>query len=243
MYFRRYQRLRSLFSRKIRLSQRQKKIFFLRSLCVVVIVVGIICIYTYKVFPALSDSSRAYLGNAIYEEVNNSIYDYSANNGYEEYIKISYGTDGKVSSVNTNVTSINITRTTISKDILTKIKNGDISTIHLPIGCLFDSSFLYAKGPKLSFKVVGSNSFLSSVESDFTESGINQTLHRIYLVFSVNLKVSLPLHTISVPVKCKYLIAETVIVGDIPDAYTNISRFFDDISESEIDDINDFGAE
>ena len=228
---------------RIRLSKRQKKIYLLRSLFVVFLLLSLVLIYTYQVIPALCDSAKSQLGNSVYKEINSSILTYTEENSAKEYITVKYRDDGKVSSLTTDVNGVNLTRTLISKDILEKLRSGHINSVKLPVGCMLDSAFLYAKGPTLTFKVIGSESFVSSVESEFTESGINQTLHRMYLVFSVNLKINMPLQKVTVPIKCKHLIAETVIVGDVPDAYTNISRFFDDISESEIDDINDFGAD
>ena len=53
----------------------------------------------------------------------------------------------------------------------------------------------------------------------------------------------IPAATQKFTVKADYCIAETVIIGKVPDAYTKINRFADDIAESEIDDIYDFGAE
>jgi hypothetical protein len=39
-----------------------------------------------------------------------------------------------------------------------------------------------------------------------------------------------------------YCVAETLIVGEVPDALTQINRLTEEISEEEIDDVNDFGA-
>ncbi len=227
----------------LRLPKRKKKIIALRLSFIAFIVLCIFLIYTYQVLPALSDSALSYLGNEVYREINSSVLSYTEKNMDTNYISVSYREDGKVSSINADVNRINLTRAKISKDILDMLESGEIKEVSLPVGCMLDSAFLYAKGPKITFNVISSSNFVSSVESEFSESGINQTLHKMYLVFSVNIKINMPLQSVTVPIKCKYLIAETVIVGDIPDAYTNISRFFDDISESEIDDINDFGAE
>ncbi len=226
-----------------RLSKRQKKAIIYRLLFIFFILFSLIIIYTYQVVPALCDSAKAYLGNTVTRELNLAMSEYTEKNIDKSYINVKYSDNGKVSSVSANVNLINSARTQVSKNILAKLRNGEISSVRLPLGCMLDSAFLYAKGPKLTFNVIGSENFVSSVESEFTESGINQTLHRIYLIFTVNLKLNMPTQNVSVPITSKHLIAETIIVGDVPDAYTNISRFFDDISESEIDDINDFGAE
>ena len=81
------------------------------------------------------------------------------------------------------------------------------------------------------------------IESEFKESGINQTIHRLYLDFYIEVYVSFPLKIEVIPIKLKYLLSETIIVGEVPEQYTKINRFFDDITESEIDDIYDFGGQ
>ena len=177
------------------------------------------------------------------KEIERSISDYFLQNPDMEFIDIKYTSEGKVSSINANVNFINTTRTCVSKDILTSLNYGKIHSLKLPIGCLFGNELLYAKGPTLKFHVIASQKFTSSIDGVFIESGINQTLHRLYIDFSIDVILSLPLKNIRVPVNCRYLLSEVVIVGDVPDAYTDINRTFDDITESEIDDINDFGAE
>ena len=81
-----------------------------------------------------------------------------------------------------------------------------------------------------------------TVHGDFAESGINQTLHRVLLRVTVEVTALLPgaVRTFAVP--ADVCVAETVIVGKVPEAYTRIDRFSSDVSETEIDDIADYGA-
>ena len=73
-------------------------------------------------------------------------------------------------------------------------------------------------------------------------SRINQTLHRVLLRVTVEVTALLPgaVRTFAVPTDV--CVAETVIVGKVPEAYTRIDRFSSDVSEAEIDDIADYGA-
>ena len=208
----------------------------------VIMIMLILCIYSNRVFPALSAACTSYLNNQINYLMYESVLSYMDNTELYEYVYISYDNNGKVSSINTDTNRINLTRASISKVILQKLKNGDISTVKIPVGCLFGNELAYAKGPRFTFKCQSSNSFVSSVESDFIARGINQTLHSLYLVFTVDIIVSFPAKNLTVPVECKYPLSEVLIVGEVPEAYTEINRCFDDITESEIDDINDFGA-
>ncbi|MBQ2863136.1 MAG: sporulation protein YunB [Clostridia bacterium] len=141
-----------------------------------------------------------------------------------------------------NVNNINAARSKVAREVLSSLRCGEIRKIRFPIGALFSNQMLYAKGPKISFRVISSQNFSSSIEGEFIESGINQTLHRLYIDFYADITISLPLKSVKVPFGVRYLLSEVVIVGEVPENYTDINRTFDDITESEIDDINDFGA-
>ena len=60
------------------------------------------------------------------------------------------------------------------------------------------------------------------LESEFTSQGINQTLHRIYVDVSCNVKVLTPFKDIERNITNRVLLAENVIVGNIPDTYYNL---------------------
>ena len=55
--------------------------------------------------------------------------------------------------------------------------------------------------------------------SEFDDCGINQSRYRVYINISVELSAVLPIKTTEITVERQYLIAEKVIVGDVPEAY------------------------
>ena len=57
--------------------------------------------------------------------------------------------------------------------------------------------------------------------SGFEEAGINQTNHKLYLTVCSNVSVILPLENKVVDTQTQILIAESIIVGKIPDTYLN----------------------
>ncbi len=61
----------------------------------------------------------------------------------------------------------------------------------------------------------------TTLKSEFTAQGINQTLHRIYLEVVCNVKVLTPFKDIERKITNQVLLAENVIVGHIPDNYYN----------------------
>lgn len=60
------------------------------------------------------------------------------------------------------------------------------------------------------------------MRSEFTAQGINQTLHRVYLQVDCEVSVLTPFKDITKKIANQVLLAESVIVGDIPDTYYNL---------------------
>ena len=91
-------------------------------------------------------------------------------------------------------------------------------------------------------RLVPANALTGHLESSFSEEGINQTRHKIWVSVKVKITFLLPNYEKNSEVSVKIPLVETVLLGNVPDAYTKINRLTDDIEESEIDDIYDFGA-
>lgn len=62
----------------------------------------------------------------------------------------------------------------------------------------------------------------TDLRSEFTSAGINQTLHRIYLEIKCNVVILTPFETIEQKISNQVLLAEGVIVGEIPNSYYNL---------------------
>lgn len=78
-------------------------------------------------------------------------------------------------------------------------------------------------GPKLSFRFTPVGTVRAAFHSEFYSAGINQTLHRITLELNATVRVVLPGKSSTVTVTAQAPVAESVIVGDVPDAYTNVA--------------------
>lgn len=224
-----------------RYKKHQRNIF--NIIFVVFLVSSIIFVYFSSVFPALSDAAESYLNIEMNKNVTDAAITYLSESEYENYVDITYTSENKVSGINAKVNAINEARLYISKTILSNMNSTSVKTISLPLGCIFNSEMLYARGPKLKFRVLSNENFVSKVESSFIERGINQTLFELFILFESDIIISMPLRTLKVSVSARFTLCESVIVGDVPEAYTDIHRSFDDLTESEIDDLNDFGAQ
>ena len=95
--------------------------------------------------------------------------------------------------------------------------------VSVALGTLSGIPLLSGLGPRLSFRFTPVGMVQSSFHSEFRSAGINQTLHRITLQLTGTVRLVLPGRSYTVTVMALAPISENVIVGDVPNAYTNVA--------------------
>lgn len=161
---------------------------------------------------------------------------------YADLVAISYRADGIVSSLSLHMANLNATRNRLLLAVLEAMREEGALSVGIPLGNLFGGELFSGKGPIISVRVLLAQDAHAYMESEFKSAGINQTIHRVLFTVGMTLTVMMPSKAIEVTVEERYPVAETVIVGEVPDAFTQISRLTDDVTEEDIDDMNDFGA-
>ena len=86
----------------------------------------------------------------------------------------------------------------------------------IPVGSLFLPEILSGKGPVIPVQILSIRNSDADFLSDFSASGINQTLHQLNMEVSIEVSVLVLGQTDSFTVTSQVLVAETVIVGDVP---------------------------
>lgn len=158
----------------------------------------------------------------------------------DSFINVIYGEDG-ISAIETNVTGISRLRADSILNIRGEISDIDRMTLDIPLGNLAGGMLLTGRGFPVRIKLVPIGDVSGEIYSEFSETGINQTLHRIYLRVRVSMNMIVASDTVRLELADDILVAETVIVGRVPDAYTAINRF--EIDENEENDLNDYAAQ
>lgn len=156
------------------------------------------------------------------------------------FINVIYGEDG-ISAIETNVTGISRLRADSILNIRGEISDIDRMTLDIPLGNLAGGMLLTGRGFPVRIKLVPIGDVSGEIYSEFSETGINQTLHRIYLRVRVSMNMIVASDTVRLELADDILVAETVIVGRVPDAYTAINRF--EIDENEENDLNEYAAQ
>lgn len=95
--------------------------------------------------------------------------------------------------------------------------------ISIPLGTITGISFLAGKGPSVKVSFSPAGSVQSEFSSEFISSGINQTLYRVNLRLIASVRLVMPGVSETVSVQAEAAIAESIIVGDVPEVYTNVA--------------------
>lgn len=159
--------------------------------------------------------------NIITQAVYNAMNDREV--GYSTLVKLSTTSDGHVSSLESNMLEINKLQTSIVNCVNIEFQELSNQTIQLSTGTLSGVNVLYGRGPKIKFKLQQVGYVKTQLVSKFTSAGVNQTLHQIILEVNSMVSAVIPGYTTSISVKSNYIIAETIIVGNIPESYTYIT--------------------
>ncbi len=159
--------------------------------------------------------------------INQCITEYLSENTvtHSSLVSIIYDGSGIVRSVEFDTVKISRMQAGISSLIQKRISELEDIAISIPVGTLTGSSLLNNRGPLLKLEFKMSSAIYSKVISSFTESGINQTLHKITLSVTADMYFVMPLYRTKGEFKSDYAITETIIVGTVPDAFTNVIEY------------------
>lgn len=141
------------------------------------------------------------------------------NYDYDYFVDLGTGKDGQVASLNANMSRINA----FSAALLDYVGQLDRKNIQvaIPLGNLMGSSLLLGRGPEIVIHMIMLTSPHIQFRSELTAAGINQTEHRLLLDVVVDIDVLVPWGAVSTQAVTEVLIAQTVIVGRVPNLYVN----------------------
>lgn len=139
---------------------------------------------------------------------------------YDTLISFEKDNTGKITALQSNIAEFNRLQSFITEDVLYRLSQTGETTLSIPLGTLSGSALLAGRGPRFSVKMQTLGSCTARFENLFTDAGINQTTHRILLYVDVSVSIMLPGFKTSTKVSNAYSVAETVIVGAVPDSYT-----------------------
>ncbi|MBO4330586.1 MAG: sporulation protein YunB [Oscillospiraceae bacterium] len=139
---------------------------------------------------------------------------------YSRLVRLEKDASGKISALTADMARINLLKAEVTRRVIESAAHTSPVEVSVPLGNLFGGSLLSGRGPRIPVSVLS----VSGVETDFINhfdsAGINQTRHRIVAAVTMDMKILTPGGSVMTRAVTHVTVAETVIVGDVPESYT-----------------------
>lgn len=139
---------------------------------------------------------------------------------YDRLISFEKDTEGRITAVHSNMAAFNQLQAEILDIVLARIEQVSARELSIPVGSLTGSPLLAGRGPRIQVRMESIGSSSAQFHNQFETGGINQTRHQIILEIDVSISILLPGFTTATEVSNAVTVAETVIVGSVPENYT-----------------------
>lgn len=138
---------------------------------------------------------------------------------YDDLFSVVRDDAGNIEMVQANSPEINMVAREIAGLAQANLDALDLKEISIPIGTFTGLALLTGLGPDVTISVMPIGSAFCDFVSYFIAAGINQTLHKIYIDVHAEINIITPLDEPTITVKAEVLVAENLIVGEVPEFY------------------------
>lgn len=193
------------------------RFFFI--LFVVCFIIGVIVKAVSPVFNRLCTEKAKSIATIITnDETTNAIVDFQ----YSDFIIIHKDETGNILMLESNMKNINIVISDVANRIQKSINNTEKEDVNISLGSFIGVSILSGSGFKVPISISTVGNVKTDVRSEFKSKGVNQTLHRLYLQIETEISILTPFNTIQESITNQLILAENIIVGEIPETYYNL---------------------
>ena len=217
--------------RYLRLTGRQRVGIWLTLLALALLAAAVSLLWHLK--PVMTSMATARVSNMVNRIVSAAVNE-AVENGqidYNNFVIFDKDETGHITALRSNVAEVNRMQGRIADEILARLAEVSTSELEIPLGTLTGSALLAGRGPNLHVRMQAVGSASATFRNQFTAAGINQTRHQIFLDVDVYMSILLPGMKTSTKVSNEIAVAETVIVGGVPDTYTYFSTMPDEIGQ------------
>jgi sporulation protein YunB len=185
------------------------------------VIFTLLMVFRIRYHDAIRELSETQVRNSTSDLINDAISRQiaSGNIRYERIVYFEKDLEGKITALKTNMTEVNRLKTDILNLINDEILALDTTDMAIPIGSLIFPEFFSGRGPGIPIQILSIRNSDGSFKSYFSEAGINQTLQQLTMDVSVDVSVLVLGKTESFTVSSQVVVAETIIVGQVPNTY------------------------
>lgn len=202
------------------------KTFLFRAAAVFMSFLILLLLIDARIRPIVKNSAASVINVGITQIINktviNTLYDISPE--YSDIVEVVYGPDGNITYLSLNNTKANMLKSVISKSITEAISKDEARLMRIPWGTLTGIALLSGRGRFINIKITEFSYALIDIRSEFSAAGINQTRHSIILDITIKAHGYVAITHVSTQVQTSLIVAETIIIGDVPNSYFNFNQ-------------------
>ena len=190
-------------------------------LLLAIVTFALLMVFRIRYHDAIRELSETQVRNSTSDLINDAISRQiaSGNIRYERIVYFEKDLEGKITALKTNMTEVNRLKTDILNLINDEILALDTTDMAIPVGSLIFPEFFSGRGPGIPIQILSIRNSDGSFKSYFSEAGINQTLQQLTMDVSVDVSVLVLGRTESFTVSSQVVVAESIIVGQVPNTY------------------------
>ena len=191
------------------------------SLLLIVVMIVVFFVFRHKYRFLITTLAQTQVKNATSDLINDAI-DRQISDGTIQYDRMVYfekDLEGKITALKTNMSEVNRLKTELLNLINDEILAMDSDHLGIPLGSLIVPEFFAGKGPLIPVHILTIRNSEANFYSEFSQAGINQTLQKLYMQVSVDVAVLVLGQVDDFTISSQVVIAETVIVGQVPDTF------------------------
>ena len=141
---------------------------------------------------------------------------------YSEMVAVRTDAQGRVTMLEANAARMNQLATLTALRAQEMLRSAEQQSVGIPLGAALGIPFLSAAGPRVQVRILPVGAVSAAFSSEFESAGINQTRHKIYLSMHTSVRLVIPTGASTVDLNSQVLIAESIIVGEVPGSYVNV---------------------
>ena len=202
----------------------KRRLLMLTTFLLMMCITAFLCMKA-VIEPNIEDVSRMRAEVLVSRTVNRALTDqFQQEEIPEELFIISRDENGKTALVQANSIEINILMTRLVANLQEAFRNMEKEPLDVPVGAFLGSKLLSQTGPAVELYITPVSVLSTDFRTEFESQGINQTKYKIYIVLECRVKVLAPFSSRSFNTSTDVLIAETVILGEVPGSYVQVPK-------------------
>lgn len=214
--------------------RKKKALFFVFSICLICVLIVLMCAFV-SLRSSVAKMAKSKVKEIALITINEAISENMADDIYSDFARFTYSAEGNVTSIENNLTKISKKSADLALVIGKAIGGISKEKLSVPLGTLSGVDILYGMGPDIQIEIKPYGNAKAELKTNFYSSGINQTVFELTADVSVGISVLMPTIRTGEMITTSVPVASTVIVGDVPDSYTNVERhgfeYEDDVLE------------